>query len=135
MRTPFIFMLLGACGGASPTVAAPEPTPHVQPLQPDFVPPEKLDEINSTFNMKRPIAARCYSDAVRLSPLFKTAEGRISLALEITADGKPENVRVTESSLKSEVVERCVIDAVANWHLPAPGQKIDFSFSYDFEPE
>lgn len=100
-----------------------------------YVTPEKLDEIQRTFNMKRPAVSRCYSTAVEEERLDRQAKGRITLSMTITPAGRPQNVRISETTLKSKVVEECVVETVSGWELPQPEAATEFSFSYDFEPE
>lgn len=97
--------------------------------------PEKYDELQSAFRMKRPMVARCLNEAVAAGTVDKKAKGRVTLAMTISPDGKAQDVKVTETTLRARAVEDCVIETVQSWTLPQPGVPTEFSFSYEFEGE
>lgn len=100
-----------------------------------FVAPERLDEIQRTFERKRPVVARCYEDAVASGAVKKSAKGRVRLVMTIMADGQARNIKVTENTFASSELGECIVGLVASWDLPEPGARTEFSFAYDFEPE
>jgi hypothetical protein len=106
-----------------------------EPAQRGLISPEAYDELRSTFERKRPMVARCYAEAMEKGTLDKAAKGRVTLGLAISARGKVSEVHVTNTTLKSDEVESCVVALVGTWALPAPGSECEFSFSYDFEAE
>ncbi len=98
-----------------------------------MIPPEVLDGITETLDRKRTIVARCLADAVIAGTAPKNAHGKIALEFVVTADGRAKDVRVTKSSVKSEAVERCVAEKVAEMSFPTPPQDLDWSYTYAFE--
>ncbi|MBI4511724.1 MAG: AgmX/PglI C-terminal domain-containing protein [Deltaproteobacteria bacterium] len=129
-----------ACGGSQKQTSSPREVEDEGPDETEsspgeFVDPQKLDEISSIFRMKRPNVARCYTDAAQAGKLDKKSTGRITLSMAITPDGALEQVQVTETTLRSKDVEDCVVRVVSSWRLPAPEASVEFSFSYNFEPE
>ncbi len=130
----FTLLFVAASCGKPPVVATPIEAVAERPDAGEAS-PEVLDEINSHFNMRRPQVARCYTEAVASASLARKAKGRITVALTITPEGSPTDVKVTESTPRSDVLSDCIVGAIAAWQLPAPGATTPFSFSYDFEPE
>src|SRR6185436_12865435 len=76
------------------------------------VDPEAFDQLTRLFNNKRPAVSRCYNDAVQSGKLDRKAKGRITVALNISADGKARGVKTAMDTLKSSDVETCVVDLI-----------------------
>ncbi len=127
-------MLVAACGGAQ----APRPEPPA-PLVSSPVEAEPATEayaqVSAFFDRRRPAVSQCYADALVGGKLAERARGYVTVALVVPPSGKPENVRIADSTLKSEAVEDCIVALVGRWLLPQPSETIDFSFSYNFQPE
>ena len=139
--------VLMACGGGGGGQQAVEPVDPARVeafqqagqappprAQPEVADPQKLEMINRHFRMKTPLAARCYADAVQAGSVDEAARGQVMLALDVDPQGAPKNVRVASSSLKSPVVETCLVELVKSFALPHPGVMTPFSFSYAFAP-
>jgi TonB family protein len=101
----------------------------------DMVDPEIYEDVTNAFRRKGAAVSRCWSDAVAAGKISKKQGGRVMLSLTILPDGKTKDVKIAESTLKSEPVEACVVGLVSGWEVPAPGSTMQFSFSYQFREE
>jgi len=129
-----------ACGGRQDTS---KPVNHDDDVDTDdddgggdqgaFVSPEKLDEIQAVFTRRRPQASRCYKEAEEAGAITKDQAGRVTVELDVTAQGGAKNVHITETTLKVKSVEDCLVKLVGSWNFPPPGAQVKFSFSYTFE--
>jgi TonB family protein len=119
---------LAACGGAKTESAAPVATAEVQ----KSTDPAAYAAVAEAFAKHRPNVSQCFANAVAQKELDDSPHGRVKLALTVLPSGRPENVRVAESSLNSKSVEDCVVATVQKWSLPAPAQPLDFLFTYEF---
>lgn len=98
-----------------------------------FVAPEILDETQHAFARKRPQIADCYAKAVNSGKLSKKTGGRIVVDAHITTGGRADQVRITDAStLKSDDVNTCIINAIKSWDLPQSDVAFNFSFAYEF---
>lgn len=124
-------LLLIGCGGSQAQPAAPA-APQAEAGDVDT---EAYSELSEFFARKQPHVTQCYNNAfVDVEPA-KRQKGYVAVTMNVTPHGRAENVRVSESTLKSEAVERCVVDLVSHWALPRPAEKMAFTFSYEFRPE
>ncbi|HKA89054.1 MAG TPA: AgmX/PglI C-terminal domain-containing protein [Haliangiales bacterium] len=124
-------VLLAACGGAAATTSgAAKPA-----AGPQTVSPETYAEVAAFFQKRGPIVRTCYNNAITNRKLSEKSEGRVSLAMQINAAGRPQGVRVAESTLHSKDVEDCLVDLISKWDVPAPGADMDFAFSYEFRQD
>ena len=119
---------LAACGGAKTEPAAAPQAAEVQ----KSTDPAAYAAVAEAFAKKRPNVSQCFANAVASKELGENAKGRIRLALMVLPSGRPENVRVADSSLGSKTVEDCVVATVQKFTLPAPAQPLDFVFTYEF---
>jgi hypothetical protein len=103
--------------------------------QQDLVSADTLDAITMTFKRRGAIVSKCYADAVYGGKLKKTAQGNVTIALHISKDGRPSDVRVTGSTLGSQEVGDCIVGLVTAWDLPNPEADTDFSYTYNFLAE
>ena len=130
MRWLALSIVLGAgCGAAQTPPAPPPPAPAVAERSSD---PAAYAAVADAFSRKRPNVSQCFANAVASKELSETAHGRVKLAMTVLPSGRPENVRVAESSMGSKTVEDCVVALVQKWSLPAPAQPLDFVFIYEF---
>lgn len=128
------------CGGATKKEATPpsieeEPAEEGQGSDAEAAPPEKLDELAQAFRMKQPQVARCYSEAAQAGKIDRRASGRVTVSMTISAVGKATDVKISETTLRNQAVEDCVVRTIQSWILPEPGTATPFSFSYEFESE
>ncbi len=130
MKTTLLFLLVAACGGAAATPATPKAAAGSATVS-----PETYAEVSAYFQKKRPLVVTCYNNAITNRKLSEKAQGRVSLAMQISAAGRPRGVRVGESTLGSKDVEDCLVDMVSKWDVPAPGADMDFAFSYEFRQD
>jgi TonB family protein len=123
--------LLAGCGGAPAPAAAP-PAPAAEA---NGVDTEAYAELSEFFARKQPHVTQCYNNAFADVEPARRGRGYVALTMEVTPAGRAENVRVGESTLGSQAVERCVVDLVSRWALPRPAERMAFTFSYEFRPE
>jgi len=137
-----MLLALGAmAGGGGGKKSAEEPEseigggdPEPPPKQDVMIPEEKYVEIKAFFDRKSRIVANCYSDSVDAGDLEKTAKGYATVLLTITPDGKPINVRIGEASLKAKSLHSCIVSKVERWALPTLPAKLDYSYTFAFDP-
>ena len=127
-----VALVLIGCGGsqAQPTAAPPA----TEATEAD-VDTDAYSQLNEFFARKQPHVTQCYNNAfVDVEPA-KRQKGYVAVSMDVTPHGRAENVRVSDSTLKSEAVERCVVELVSRWALPRPAERMAFTFSYEFRPE
>jgi len=122
---------LGACGGAE--VAAPPVKTAASPAGAGD--PEEYEAVRRTMTRKRPLVAMCYATAIENREIAPTAAGQVKLALAVLPSGAAEGVRVADSTLKAKGVEDCIVALVSRWTLPAPSQRLELTYTYEFKPE
>jgi TonB family protein len=131
MRRIVLVALVAACGAS-----APPPAAAVKPAAgAASVSPEKYAELAAYFQKKRPLVVTCYNNAITNRKLSEKAQGRVTLMMQITAAGRPQGVRVSDSTLASPDVDACLVDLVSKWEVPAPGADTDFTFAYEFQQD
>ena len=99
----------------------------------DFVPPEKMDEINRSLDRKRNIVSRCLAIAVDNKELPRNASGKITLEIVIAPSGKAESVKVVRATLESKTLSDCVIHHVQDIQFPELPTPYETSYTYGFE--
>jgi outer membrane biosynthesis protein TonB len=129
---------LAACGGHRKAATMPEvaavPT-AVEPAGNDgsMETPESLEAITSALDRKRPMAARCLSEAVDAKALPRNAHGKITLEFMIGTDGKASTIKVVKASLESEQLSACVVSVVERITFPTLQRSRQWSYTYAFE--
>ena len=98
-----------------------------------MVPPEKMDEIQVRLDRKRPVAARCLSDAVTHGKAPKNSRGKIALAFVVSPEGKAKDVKITNSSLDNDEVEQCVVSKVYEISFPELPRPLEWSYTFSIE--
>ncbi len=127
---------LGRGGGGAPAPPTATPPPPAPAQEGDTsVDTEAYAEISAFFARKRPQVTQCYNNAFADVDPGKRGKGYVTLIMEVLPSGKAENVRVAQSTLKSEAVETCLVGLVSRWILPRPAERMTFTFSYEFTPE
>jgi hypothetical protein len=128
---------VGGCGGgqksAPPAEAAAPPATDEEGDEDVLVPPEKFDEINQVLTRKQPVVSRCFSTAMEDGKIDKDAKGTVTVGLKISTGGEARDVRVTESTLKSSVVEECVVKEIGEARFSAMPKQVEYSYTYRFE--
>lgn len=71
--------------------------------------------------------AEKHSDAIRscyTSELEENTDlsGRLVLKFTVDSDGEPADIQVESSSIDSDAVEQCAVEAVAEWSFPTPSE-------------
>jgi len=132
-------LLLASCGGSSKKTAATMPssddeTPVVSTGEAGTMESaEALDGINRALDRKRPIAARCLSEAVDRKELPASSHGKLTLGFSLSTDGKASNIKVIKSTLESEQLAACVVGVVERIAFPALKESREWSYTYAFE--
>ena len=99
----------------------------------DVVPPETNDEIQRRFERKRTPVSRCLSAAVDAKELPKSSRGRITLNVTVMPGGKAGEIKVTRTTLESQVLSDCVIARVKEIIFPEVPKPYPTSYTYAFE--
>ena len=58
--------------------------------------------------------------------------GSVTARITVSVDGSVANVQISNSTLGSSQVERCIAHEISRWHLPKPNGDGPASFSYPF---
>ncbi|MBP9087590.1 MAG: AgmX/PglI C-terminal domain-containing protein [Kofleriaceae bacterium] len=131
--------VVSSCGGSKNTATSTVPStsddssaPPVEATGP-MESAEALDGINRALDRKRPMAARCLSEAVDRKELPGSARGKMTLGFTISADGKASAIKVIKSTLESEQLVTCVVGVVERITFPTLGHARDWSYTYAFE--
>ena len=129
---------LAACGGkqtadTAPTGGTAAGGASGAQASSDFVPPEKMDEINRSLDRKRNIVSRCLAIAVDNKELPRNSSGKITLEIVIAPSGKAESVKVVRATLESKALSDCVIHHVQEIQFPELPKPYETSYTYGFE--
>jgi hypothetical protein len=119
--------------------------PYVAPWEPDetvggelpeegaVADTQRLEEIRRAFDRRSRLVGRCFSEAVDAGEIPASASGTVTVELVITPAGKATKVRVTQASLKSDTLHRCVVQSVERMSLPNLSRDMDYSYRFGFE--
>jgi len=132
---------LMACGGKGKAedtgpdegVAEEEGMSEEDPCAGGMCPPEKLEQIQNELDRKRGVATRCLTDAVDAGEADKNAHGKIVVEFLIQRSGKATNVEIVKSSIKSQVLESCIVDLITKISFPDIPKDLDWSYTFAFE--
>lgn len=94
---------------------------------------EILDSIRRTFDRKSGIVGRCFVEGVEAGEIKKTDKGFVTIVAVITPAGRATDVKVSEASLRSPAVHKCITDMVAGWTFAEPPVNTPTSFRYVLE--
>jgi hypothetical protein len=131
---PFLFLAAACGGGQAKTTTTAGVTEN--PCGDKMCSPELIEEIQRSFRARGSVVTRCYGDAALGGKLKNPrAKGRVTLISHITTAGKATSARVSESTLGEPVVEDCIVAKVLTWDLPKPDVDVDFSFTYEVQPD
>lgn len=126
------------CGGSDKKVEEPQNADDDSADEPaetgdDMIDPEIFDNIRRTFERKQTIVGRCFADGVESGELKKTDRGYVTVVATVNPDGKASDIAISEATLKSPTLHKCVTDMVATWVFPNPPKPIKQSFTYVME--
>ena len=99
------------------------------------VPPEKFEEIDRFFRGKTgQLQFDCYNHEVEKTG--KKYEGHVSLLVVVVPGGKPADVKIVTSTLKSPGIEECIVNAARGWNWPdvPEGARVPYNGSVAFKP-
>jgi hypothetical protein len=139
-----VVLAAAACGGGkkgatTPTVEAAddvdETSAEAAPSEETstLVPPEKMDEIKRMLDRKQRLVSRCLADAVDAQELPRNSRGKVTLEIVIATSGRPDTVRVLQSTLDSARLTDCVIGHVKSIQFPELPKMYPTSYTYAFE--
>jgi hypothetical protein len=137
----FGLVLAAACGGSSgggEDTVEPAPCPECSTGEGDtasdvdstIIPEEKYEEIKKTFVRKTGTISRCYVEGFEAGEVEKSEKGHVTVGLTIQPDGSPGDVKVLETSFKSQKVGDCVVRMVSGWKFPTLPKSLDTSHTY-----
>lgn len=127
---------LGACGGGGKKEeTVPDDDGGGEEVVDDggMIPPERMDEITNDLNRKRQSASRCLTEAIDAGEADKNSRGKITLEFVIAASGKAKDISVVKATLKSKMVQDCVIELLSKMDFGALPRDLDWSYSFAFE--
>ncbi|HEY8141830.1 MAG TPA: AgmX/PglI C-terminal domain-containing protein [Kofleriaceae bacterium] len=126
----------GSTGGGEDTVE-PAPCPECSTgdkgsgeVDSTIIPEEKYEEIKKTFQRKTGTISRCYVEGFEAGEVEKSEKGHVTVGLTIQPDGSPSDVRVLETSFKSQKVGDCVVRMVSGWKFTTLPKSLDTSHTY-----
>lgn len=122
----FFFTFLSACThveSGQPQVSSQQkgqPAPEAGTIE-SLVKP-KLSDLNA-----------CYKEEQRRNP---KASGKVMFSFVILKNGRTAEVRLLASTLKSPVMEGCLVGKMEAWQFPVPsdGQELRVRYPFSFEP-
>ena len=133
-------VVAAACGGSSgggEDTVEPAPCPECStggdtPSDVDstIIPEEKYEEIKKTFERKTATISRCYVEGFEAGEVEKSEKGHVTVGLTIQPDGSPSDVKVMESSFKSDKVGACVVRMVSGWKFTTLPKSLETSHTY-----
>ena len=103
------------------------------PCAGEMCPPEKLEAIQNELNRKRGVATRCLTDAVDAGEADKNARGKVVVEFVIQQNGQATDVNIVKSSIKSQVLEACIVDLISKIGFPEIPRDLDWSYTFAFE--
>jgi hypothetical protein len=75
------------------------------------------DIIASIIKRYLPQIQNCYEQQLILNPALK---GKVTVAFTIGPDGSVKNPLISESSLRNQPTEKCMLDKIQDWKFPRP---------------
>jgi hypothetical protein len=99
----------------------------------EVVPPDKFDEINRQLSRKRAVMSRCLALAVDNKELPGNSRGKVTVEIVIAPSGTAETVHIVRASLKSKMLDDCVIGHIKEIAFPQLPRSFETSYTYAFE--
>jgi TonB family protein len=75
------------------------------------------DIISAIIKRYLPQIQNCYEQQLVISPAL---QGKVTVAFTIGPDGSVKNPTISESSLRNQPTERCMLDKIQDWKFPKP---------------
>lgn len=88
------------------------------------------DQIIAVINRNRGQIIYCYEKGLQAQP---NIGGRVAMDFTIGPAGKITTARVAQSSLRSSLVENCMLSRMKTWQFPRPVGKVNVDVLYPFE--
>ncbi|WP_413584079.1 TonB family protein [Bdellovibrio sp. HCB274] len=89
-----------------------------------------LDQIIAVINRNKGQILYCYEKGLQAQPAIG---GRVAVDFVIGPNGRITTARVAQSSLRSAMVENCMLSKMKNWQFPKPVGKVNVDVLYPFE--
>jgi TonB family protein len=91
------------------------------------------DEIMKVIRRHESEIKFCYEQELQKQP---SLSGKVSVAWTIDSAGAVPEANVSESSIGSPAVEKCMTDRIRRWKFPEPrgGGTVDVTFPWNFKP-
>jgi hypothetical protein len=88
------------------------------------------DQIAAVINRNKGQIIYCYEQGLQGEP---TLNGRVDTDFVIEANGRISTNRVDHTSLRSQLVESCILAKMKNWQFPHPVGGVQVAVQYPFE--
>lgn len=88
------------------------------------------DQIIAVINRNKGQIIYCYEKGLQAQP---SIGGRVAVSFVIGASGRITQANVAESSLRSRMVESCMISRMKTWQFPRPVGNVNVDVLYPFE--
>ncbi len=132
LATVLFGMLLGCGTGQAPppkTAAGPAPTG----VDPSALPPEKLDEVNHTFQQKQSALNTCYRDEIERTKNMNLVAS-VTVKVHIGKNGDVLSAEVTQQEGATEQFQQCVVETIGKFSFPQLPEVLETSWPYQFRP-
>jgi len=88
------------------------------------------DQIAAVINRNKGQIIYCYEQGLQATPELR---GRVSVQFVIGPAGRITTASVAQTSLKSKLVENCMVAKMRNWQFPRPVGNVNVDVLYPFE--
>ena len=107
--------------------------PTMAPGGQDRIGAGEMDEVESMVKGKLPDLNSCYKEERQRNP---QASGKALFAFTVQKDGHTDEVRLLASTLKSPVMEGCLVGKIESWQLtpPSDGKPMKVRYPFSFQP-
>ena len=122
-----LFILCGSCTHAVQSGVPSFPSPEVGPLN-----QVRAEAVEAQVKSKLRDLDLCYREEKLHNP---TASGKIMLSFDVLADGQTTAVRLLASTLRSPVMEGCIVGKVEAWTFSraAPSEPTHVRYPFSFQ--
>src|SRR5262249_13849480 len=121
MRIQGVVLALLVAGCAEQSSSGPKPMTAAEETpttsQEMTVSEERRDAIERLFARKAGGRPSCWTDEYEKTHNRKL-EGDLTIGLNVTPSGAPQEVKILHTSLNNRDVESCVVHAVSSWNFP-----------------
>jgi hypothetical protein len=93
----------------------------------------QIDELESMVKGQLDDLNSCYKEERKRNP---EATGKVLFAFIVQKDGSTDEIRLLASTLKSPVMEGCLLGKIEDWQLTPPrdGQPMNVRYPFSFQP-